>query len=138
MPLAIPVIVFENWGDVVARWPGDAGAEVRLQAKSNGDLEVSDLFRGGQPPGSAPAMLAAAIVLADLSRPARLRLVNILARQPTLSQLRSGVPPEETILGRDLACAALILGGRVVAWSFDLSARHVWLEGTIDYPAPGA
>ncbi len=123
----------KDWGDVQATWAGDQKAFVLMQPQADGGLSVSDVFRGTtMPKGTGGDMLAQAIDTAGLGSPARIRFTNILPDQPTLAQLRAGVAPGDTVLGRTAGRTVDLLGGSATRWSWDLDAR--WIQVEIAYP----
>jgi len=64
-------------------------------------IVVSDIFRDpNQPKGCAGHMLADAFAKVDASRPAIIRLGNILDTQPTSIDIQRGTAPKDTVLGR--------------------------------------
>jgi hypothetical protein len=121
-----------GFGGFRATFGNDRRAFVMFEPKGRG-VNVTDIFRGDRPKGSAGAMLADALRKAEITRPETVRVSQILENQPTLKQLAEGVAAGETVLGRTAASAIKELGGKVTEWTFGEYKGKTWIEATISY-----
>jgi hypothetical protein len=109
-------------------WPGYRKAFALFSVQGT-SVVVTDIFRDdNQPKGSAGQMLADAFRAKGITRPLRVRLANILSRQPTLTALAAGTKPEDTILGNVLTGLATALGLRVASWNHGEERGKPFLE----------
>jgi len=84
-----------------ALWHGHLANAIALFSVEGSRIVVSDIFRDpNQPKGCAGHMLADAFAKVDASRPAIIRLGNILDTQPTSIDIQRGTAPKDTVLGR--------------------------------------
>ena len=96
-----------------AVWPGFPRAFALFSVEGS-RIVVSDIFRDpNQPKGCAGQMLADAFAKVGVSRPAIIRLCNILDTQPTTTEIQRGNAPKATVLGRTLLQLAQELGGHL-------------------------
>jgi hypothetical protein len=131
-PTVRPTVTETGFGGYKATWGNDPKAFAMFERSGSG-VQVSDLFRGGQPKGSGGAMLADALREEGINQPSSIRFTNILEDQPTLAQLAEGVPIGETVLGKTLSNTAAKLGGKVTEWTTGVSRGKTWIEGKISY-----
>jgi hypothetical protein len=96
-------------------------------------VQVTDLFRGAQPKGTAGTMLSDALCDAGITRPETIRFGPII-NEPTLAQMAKGVPLPKTILGRTLSNTVRELGGEITQWSSGIYRGKPWMEAAIKYP----
>jgi hypothetical protein len=78
-------------------------------------------------------MLADAFAKVGVSRPAIIRLCNILDTQPTTIDIQRGADPKHTVLGRTLLRLVEELGGRISQWRNGWERDKLWIEVDIAY-----
>jgi len=120
-------------GGFTAKVPGDNRAMIMLQHDGKG-VDVSDVFRGNQPKGSAGDMLAETIKKSGKSQPEHIKISKISETQPTIDQLRQGADPGDTVLGKTVINAAKKLGGKVTGWKVGKDNRDKpFIKAEISY-----
>lgn len=117
-----------------ATWPDTPDAAIFFSV-DDGAVNVPGIWRGGQPKGSAGAMLADSIKGAGELQPKSIKFSSI-ENPPTVHALGKGSPPGETVLGKTAADAATSLGGKVTSWKTgtDPKTGKPFLEAIIAYP----
>lgn len=130
-PTIKPTVVSDGFGGYKATWGSDPKAFAMFRPE-NGGVVVSDLFRGAQPGGSGGIMLADALRKGGLQRPASITFSNIIEDR-TLAELKAGMAPGETLLGKTLGNASKDLGARVVGWATGVTNGKSWLKGVLAY-----
>jgi hypothetical protein len=117
-----------------ALWHGHLANAIALFSVEGSRIVVSDIFRDpNQPKGCAGHMLADAFAKVDTSRPAIIRLGNILDTQPTSIDIQRGTAPKDTVLGRTLLQLVQALGGRVSQWRHGSERGKPWIEVDVAY-----
>jgi RHS repeat-associated protein len=114
-----------------ATYGADEKAYAMFKAKGSG-VEVTDLFRGNQPTGSAGKMLADALGKAGKGTPGAIRFSGII-NERTLAELGQRLAPGETLLGKTLSNTVKELGGKITGWSSGVYRGKPWIEATISY-----
>jgi hypothetical protein len=130
-PTIKPTVVSDGFGGYKATWGRDPKAFAMFRPE-NGGVVVSDLFRGAQPSGSGGIMLADALRKGGLQRPASITFSNIIEDR-TLAELKAGMAPGETLLGKTLGNASKDLGARVVGWATGVTNGKPWMKGVLAY-----
>jgi hypothetical protein len=111
-------------------WPGYKRAFALFSVRGT-KVVVTDIFRdAAQPKGSAGQMLADAFRAVGMSRPAQVRLANIIATQPTPAQIEKGIEPAQTVLGQVLVALASALGLSISAWNHGQERGKPFIEAT--------
>ena len=77
-------------------------------------------------------MLADALRKGGLQRPASITFSNIIEDR-TLAELKAGMAPGETLLGKTLGNASKDLGARVVGWATGVTNGKPWMKGVLAY-----
>jgi hypothetical protein len=131
-PFGSPTVEWSTYDENVftARWPNDpaAVAEVRV----NGDMvDITGIWRGSQPPGSAGAMIADSLREVKVTRPAIVRVSA--TNETTTQQIQRGQPINETQLGQTLSNTVQELGGTTVNWRIGNSGGRPFIEATVQY-----
>jgi hypothetical protein len=121
-----------GFGGSRATWANDPRALVAFEPEGSG-VNVSDVFRGAQPPRTGGQMLADSLRTAGIPKPATIRLSGII-NEKTLNALAGGTPPGETLLGRTAQNAVRELGGTITGWSKGIERGKTWIQATIKYP----
>jgi hypothetical protein len=117
-----------------ALWHGHLANAFALFSVVGSRIVVSDIFRDpNQPKGCAGHMLADAFAKVDASRPAIIRLGNILDTQPSSIDIQRGTAPKDTVLGRTLLQLVQALGGRVSQWRHGSERGKPWIEVDVAY-----
>ena len=130
--LASPVIEKHPDG-FKATWPGFPHAFALFTLEPT-RIVITDIFRDpAQPKGSAGRMLCDALRAAGARRPQLIRIAKILDTQITLAQINSGIPLDQTVLGRTLANCIAGFGGRAATWQRGVERGKPWIEATIEY-----
>ena len=130
-PTIKPTVVSDGFGGYKATWGSDPKAFAMFRPEKDG-VVVSDLFRGAQPSGSGGIMLADALRKGGLQRPASITFSNIIEDR-TLAELKAGMAPGETLLGKTLGNASKDLGARVVGWATGVTNGKPWMKGVLAY-----
>jgi hypothetical protein len=130
-PAIKPTVVSDAFGGYKATWGSDPKAFAMFRPEKDG-VVVSDLFRGAQPSGSGGIMLADALRKGGLQRPASITFSNIIEDR-TLAELKAGMAPGETLLGKTLGNASKDLGARVVGWATGVTNGKPWMKGVLAY-----
>ncbi len=91
-------------------------------------ISITSIKREGNPKGSAGSMIAEALRAANITKPKRVRFESIMPEQPTTQQLKQGMPPEKTTLGKTLESSLRHLGGKPGRWSTGEYRGKLWLE----------
>lgn len=139
-PTVQPTVRFEHdW--YTATWGRDKTAKDFTRFQPSGDgVIVTDIFRERQPKGCAGVMLADALRGAGIKKPKWIRIADIKEEQPTLMELKEGLPVPQTVLGHVAVEAARELGGTVVASDHGIYKKYSfddgkpWIELRLSYP----
>jgi len=96
-------------------------------------VDVSDLYRGGQPSGSAGFSLADMLKRTGNARPSFIRLPQIV-NERTVAELGAGMAPGQTLLGKSVTNAVSDLGGTITSWTQGTAGGKRWMSATIGWP----
>lgn len=135
-PVLLPAAPGERYRET--SWNGDDTASVGFEIYDLGDRVVLwNVYRGGQPKGTAGQMIADSLREAEAEQPSVIEIVNI-DNPPTVTALASGTHPRDTILGQTLTKAATELGGTIAyptGWHHDKAySGKDRITITITYP----
>ena len=120
-------------------WPPTGGdtrpPTIMGKRTSDGGVELSDVYRRGNPRGTGGQMIAETLKGAGVPQPTRIRITDIQegTNPPTAQALQSGAGPEGTPLGNALNNAIEELGGTPGPWTFGKYREKLWIERTITY-----
>jgi hypothetical protein len=120
-----------GFGGYRATWKGDQRALIAFEPEGKG-VNVTDVFRGGQPPRTGGQMLADSLKAAGHGRPSTIKISGII-NEPTVEALAKGTPPRDTVLGGTLSSSVDELGGRITNWSSGETRGKPWIAATVVY-----
>lgn len=130
-PTIKPTVKPDGFGGYKAYWGTDPIAFAMFRPENGGAI-VSDLFRGAQPRASGGIMLADALRSAAIRQPNSITFSNIIEDR-TLDELKSGMAPAQTLLGKTLRNASTDLGAQTGNWTTGVTRGHPWMKADLSY-----
>jgi hypothetical protein len=121
-------------------WDNDPEATIVFSKERDGGVDVSAIYRGNQPPGTAGQMLADSLKdpSVNIPRPTSIKISSI-ENPPTVAALQGGKSATETVLGKTIIKAAQELGAEVDGWDPDEEGEYLpTIKAILTYPMAGS